>query len=73
MPAHLFLHTQTAVLAFFTLALFAARPEQGAVTIEPDDFLVSLREDLLPADMDLNPGLEAFADFVSDCVVDVCL
>eukprot|EP00887_Chlorella_sp_A99_P008174 scaffold12.g8174.t1 len=57
---------RTTLLAFYTLALYAGHPESGAAPIDPDEFLIALREDLLPADVDLNPALEAFAEFVRD-------
>jgi hypothetical protein len=58
-----------ATLSFFDLALQSGsqRWQDGpAVPAEPDDFLQTLRDELLPAGVDVNPALEVCPDFVRD-------
>ncbi|KAI3424453.1 hypothetical protein D9Q98_010005 [Chlorella vulgaris] len=61
-------HFAQATLAFFDLALYSgpAVRDRSVVPIEPDDFLQVLRDDLLPVNIDVNPALEVFGEFVRD-------
>ncbi|PSC74706.1 major facilitator superfamily isoform A [Micractinium conductrix] len=59
-------HFQEACLAFFHLLLFTGPLDQRVLHTEADDFLQVLRDDLLPQNVDVNPALEVFPDFVRD-------
>lgn len=59
-------HFQEATLAFFNLMLSSGPLDRGVIPIDADDFLQTLRDDLLPTGVDVNPALEVFPEFVRD-------
>ncbi|KAL4431325.1 hypothetical protein ABPG75_006581 [Micractinium tetrahymenae] len=59
-------HFQEATLAFFNLMLFSGPLDRGVMPIDADEFLQTLRDDLLPIGIDVNPALEVHAEFVRD-------
>ncbi|KAL4438468.1 hypothetical protein ABPG77_000116 [Micractinium sp. CCAP 211/92] len=59
-------HFQEATLAFFNLMLFSGPLDRGVMPIDADDFLQTLRDDLLPVGIDVNPALEVHPEFVTD-------